>query len=64
MREFYKVNRIIWGGIFISGSLLWTYLEYSHNGHIGLGWFLITSIWSAVCAIAYSLTEWLIHQKL
>ena len=46
------------------GAVLLALWEYESLSKVGIGWFLITSFWSAVCAIAYSIIEWIIHRKL
>ena len=58
------INRAFWSLLFILGSVTFAFWEYESASNIGIGWFLITSFWSALCAIAYSIIEWIIHQKL
>ncbi|MES0326593.1 MAG: hypothetical protein ABUK13_00235 [Gammaproteobacteria bacterium] len=63
MPHLITLNRAVWSLLFLVGSALLAFWEYENSSNVGIGWFLITSIWSAVCAIAYSIIEWIIHQK-
>ncbi|VAX13678.1 hypothetical protein MNBD_GAMMA24-670 [hydrothermal vent metagenome] len=55
----FSKNWFFWSLLFFSGSFLLAWLEWqSLTSHI-LGWFLATSLWSAICAIGYSLVDWL-----
>lgn len=49
------INRIVWIGVFIAGSLLLIIFDWmdQQQGNV-IGWFLLTSVWSAVCGIGFS----------
>ncbi len=62
---FYMINanRIIWIIIFLTGSLYMAILEWGDEQHHALGWFLFTSLWSALCGIGFTIFDWLIDFK-
>jgi len=58
------LNRILWMLIFIAGSIVFAYWDNSDLTNLNIGWFLSTSIWSAVVGIGYSITDWLLRHRL
>ena len=53
-------NRALWIFIFVFGTASFTYLEWQSNVISAMAWFLLTSLWSATCAIAYTIIDWLL----
>lgn len=56
-------NRIIWGGIFLTGAAWFAWQDWANGSTSPMAWFLITGLWSALCGIAYSLVHWLLEKK-
>ncbi|HEB56125.1 MAG TPA: hypothetical protein ENI98_07445 [Gammaproteobacteria bacterium] len=54
----FSKNWFFWSLLFFSGSLLSTWLEWQSITAHTLGWFIAISLWSAICAIGYSLVDW------
>ena len=52
------INRVFWMILFLAvvGALAWS--EWRSDSISGMGWFLATSLWSAVCGIGYSVADW------
>ena len=56
-------NRIAWVLIFLLGTAIFSWIEWAGVHVSFMGWFLLTSVWSAVCGIGYSVMDWLIQNK-
>jgi len=56
-------NRILWITIFLLGSLSFFWLEWQSDFFGAMAMFLLTSLWSAACAIAYSIIDWVISRS-
>jgi hypothetical protein len=52
------INRLAWIGAFfcVSSTLAW--LEWRSDAASAMGWFLATGLWSAICGIGFTLSEW------
>ena len=57
------INRIIWMIVFLLGMIAFGWQEWHDNSGSKIAWFLMTSIWSAVCAIAYTVLHWFLVEK-
>lgn len=53
-----EINRIFWIVVFLLGVLVFGWLEWQNSSSSQIAWFLLTSLWSAVCAIAYTVLHW------
>ncbi|UCE90118.1 MAG: hypothetical protein JSW10_04690 [Pseudomonadota bacterium] len=52
------LNRVIWMLLFLVGATLFAWLEWSGDEPSTMGWFLLTSIWSAVSGIGFTACSW------
>ncbi len=52
------INRIVWMMIFLVVSAIFAWSEWGNAPQSAVGWFLATSLWSAVCGIGYSVCDW------
>jgi hypothetical protein len=57
------LNRVVWIVLFlaVSGTLAW--LEWGSEAGSAMGWFLATSLWSALCGIGFTVSEWWIGSR-
>ncbi|VAX09609.1 hypothetical protein MNBD_GAMMA25-2331 [hydrothermal vent metagenome] len=55
----FSKNWFFWSGLFASGTLLSLWWEWQSDVSHSIGWFIAISLWSAVCAIGYSLIDWI-----
>ncbi len=58
-----QINRVFWIILFLSGCLYFAMLEWSEETNQSLGWFLLTSLWSAFCGIGFTIFDWLFRFK-
>lgn len=58
-----QINRVFWIILFLSGCLYFALLEWSEDANQSLGWFLLTSLWSAFCGIGFTIFDWLFRFK-
>ncbi len=56
------INWLFWGGLFFLGTAVSAWLEWHSNESHTLAWFIAISLWSALCAIGYSLMDWLLKK--
>lgn len=56
-------NRMTWIVIFLLGAGVFAWLEWQGNGGSAIAWFLLTSLWSALCGIGYTVFHWFIVEK-
>ena len=56
------INRVAWGTLFILGVAVFIWMEWQGDALSAMGWFLLTSLWSAVCGIGYSVVHWFIER--
>ena len=56
------INRVVWGALFFLGVAIFLWMEWQGEGLSPMGWFLLTSLWSAVCGIGYSVVHWFIER--
>lgn len=61
MNNIAKINRIIWIIFFLAGSVYFVFLEWGDEQNQALGWFLLMGLWSAICAIGFTIFDWLLH---
>ena len=54
--------RLTWILIFFVGTAGFSWLEWQSESISFMGWFFLTSIWSAVCGIAYTIMDWYLHK--
>ncbi len=58
----FSKNWFFWSSLFFSGCLAAVWLEWrSFTAHT-LGGFVAISLWSAICAIGYSLFDWFLKK--
>ncbi len=51
-------NRTLWIIIFFLGTFTFLWMERHSENIDVMAWFLLTSLWSAACAIAYTIIDW------
>ena len=56
-------NRALWIFIFFLGTFIFWWLDHHSDSVDVLAWFLLTSLWSAACAIAYTIIDWLLTRS-
>ncbi len=56
-------NWLFWSGLFVLGSVLAIWLEWQALETHPLFGFIGVSLWSGLCAIGYSLTDWLLRKS-
>jgi len=56
-------NRLIWIIVFFVGTVLFAVVDKDGMAGSLMGWFIMTSFWSAFCGIFYSLTDWFIGRN-
>jgi hypothetical protein len=56
-------NRVSWMVIFLLGAGIFVWLEWQGGGGSTMVWFLLASLWSAVCGISYTVLDWFIERK-
>lgn len=55
-----EFNRVLWMVLFLLGTAVFAWLELKDNGGNTMVFFLLTSLWSAVCGIGYTVLHWFI----
>jgi predicted membrane protein len=58
-----EINRIFWMLVFLLGAAVFGWLSWQDNSSSTIAWFMLTSLWSAVCAIAYTVLHWFLVDK-
>ena len=53
------MNRVLWMAVFILGAGVFAWIEWRGGEGSAMGWFIETSVWSAVCGIGFTVCEWL-----
>lgn len=56
-------SRVVWSGLFLSVSAAFAWLEWRSGASSAMGWFLVTSLWSALCGIGFTVSEWWIGNQ-
>lgn len=56
-------NRVIWMVIFLLGTGIFAWLEWRGGDGSTMAWFMLTSLWSAVCGISYTVIHWFIVER-
>ena len=56
------INRVAWGVVFFLGTAIFLWIEWQNDSLSAMGWFLLTSLWSAVCGIGYTVVHWLLQR--
>jgi len=57
-------NRVAWSVIFFLGSGVFALLGWHGSEVSAMAWFILTSLWSAFCAIGYTVLYWFISSKI
>ncbi|MFQ5643624.1 MAG: hypothetical protein ACE5FQ_07985 [Thiogranum sp.] len=57
------LNRAVWIGLFLTVSATFAWLEWRSGASSAMGWFLATSLWSAVCGIGFTVSEWWVGNR-
>lgn len=52
------LNRSLWIGLFLGVSTILVWLEWRSETGSAMGWFLVLSLWSALCGIGFTIVEW------
>lgn len=52
------LNRMVWIGLFLAVSTVFAWAEWRSESGSAMGWFLATSLWSALCGIGYTVFDW------
>jgi hypothetical protein len=52
------MNRMIWIVVFGLGAATFAWIEWHSEAPSAMGWFIETSIWSAVCGIGFTVCDW------
>jgi hypothetical protein len=60
-RELRILNRLIWSVVFFAGVIIFIWMEWNSSPTGAMFWFFKTSMWSMVCAIGFSIFEWILH---
>lgn len=55
-------NRIAWIVIFLAGTAVFSWMEWQDDHASFMGWFILTSLWSAACGIGYTVSDWIKHK--
>lgn len=55
-------NRITWILLFFLGTAVFSWNEWQDDTNSFMGWFLLTSIWSAACGISYTVVDWFLQK--
>jgi len=58
-----EINRIFWMIVFLLGVVLFGWLAWQDSSDSKVAWFMLTSLWSAICAIAYTVLHWFLVDK-
>ena len=45
------------------GAIVIAWMEWQDNNSSAMAWFLLTSLWSAVTGIGYTVVHWFIERK-
>lgn len=56
-------NRALWIIIFLIGTFVFFWTESTSDEINPMAAFLLTSLWSAACAICYTIIDWLITRS-
>ncbi len=56
-------NRVVWIGLFLAVSAMFAWLEWRSEASSAMGWFLATSLWSALCGIGFTVSEWWVGNR-
>jgi len=57
------LNRVVWIGLFLAVSATFAWLEWRSGADSAMGWFLATSLWSALCGIGFTVSEWWVGNR-
>lgn len=57
------INRIVWMVLFLLGVVVFAWITWQDGSSSQMAWFILTSLWSAVCAIGYSILHWFIVDR-
>lgn len=57
------MNRLVWMVIFTLGAATFAWIEWDNAEASAMGWFIETSLWSAVCGIGFTVCEWAITRR-
>lgn len=58
-----EFNRVLWMVLFLVGTAIFAWLELQDTGGNTMVFFLLTSLWSAVCGIGYTVMHWFIARR-
>jgi len=58
----FSINWLFWSALFFLGTAVSAWLEWHSKESHTLAWFIAISLWSALCAIGYSLVDWLLKK--
>jgi len=58
-----ELNRLVWMVLFLLGTALFAWWEWHDNSGSQMAWFMLTSLWSAVCGIGYTVIHWFVSDR-
>ena len=61
--ELRALNWLVWSIVFFVGVVIFTWMEWGGSSTEKMYWLFKTSMWSMVCAIGFSIFEWILHNR-
>jgi len=58
-----EFNRLLWMGLFLLGTAVFAWLEWQSNSGSEMAFFMLTSLWSAICGIGYTVMYWFVARR-
>jgi len=58
-----ELNRLVWMVLFLFGTALFAWWDWQGNSDSQMAWFMLTSLWSAICGIGYTVVHWFVSGK-
>jgi len=59
-----EFNRLLWMLLFLIGTVFFAWLEWQGKQSAPMMFFLMTSLWSAVCGIGYTVMHWFFARRI
>lgn len=59
-----EFNRLLWMFLFLIGTALFAWLEWHGSESSAMIFFMLTSLWSAVCGIGYTIMHWVFTRRI
>jgi len=58
-----ELNRLFWMVLFLVGTSIFALIELRSSSGSQMLFFILTSLWSALCAIAYTILHWFLARQ-